>query len=147
MPYVTRDAAGNIIASFANEQFAGQEFVAALPLPTLSEVQVAQNVILAAACRSAIEAGFASSALGAAHTYGCKATDQANINLAAVSGGGLWCADSTGAWAFTSHTAAQAQQVQKDMAAHIQAEQAHYAQQLAAVAAATTVSAVQAVVW
>lgn len=117
------------------------------PSPTLAQAQAAQSAILAAACQSAIEAGFTSSALGSANTYGCKATDQTNVGLAAASGGSLWCENSAGAWAFTAHTTAQAQQVQKDMAAHIQAEQTHYAQQLAAVAAATTVSGVQAVVW
>lgn len=39
MPYVNRDTAGNIIASFANEQFAGQEFVSSLPAPSLSQQQ------------------------------------------------------------------------------------------------------------
>ncbi|MHB1023324.1 MAG: DUF4376 domain-containing protein [Acidobacteriaceae bacterium] len=117
------------------------------PAPTLPQVQASQSTLMAASCQSAIEAGFGSSALGTANTYGCKATDQANINLAAISGGNLWCADSAGAWAFTAHTAAQAQQVQKDMVTHIQAQQTTYAKALSDIAAATTVSGVLAITW
>jgi hypothetical protein len=106
-----------------------------------------QAATMSLACQAAIESGFTSSALGSANSYGCKAADQANINLAAIGGASLWCANSAGVWSFTAHSAAQAQQVQKDMQAHIQAEQSHYATQLAAINAATTVAAIQAVVW
>ena len=117
------------------------------PAPTLAQVRVAQSALMTSACQNAIEAGFSSSALGTANAYGCKATDQINISLAAVGGGDLWCANSVGTWAFTAHTAAQAQQVQKDMATRIQAQQSTYAKALSDIAAATTVSGVEAVTW
>ena len=115
--------------------------------PTLAQAQATQNLEMASACRSAIEAGFSSSALGSANTYGCKATDQTNINLVAVGGGSLWCANSSNVWVFASHTVTEAQQVQKDMAAHIQAQQATYAKALADISAATTVADVEAITW
>jgi len=122
-------------------------FTAANPWPSLSATKTAQINAVSSDCQGAIEAGFSSSALGSANTYGCKATDQSNINAAALNGGSLWRRDSTGAWVFQSHTAAQAQQVQKDMVTHIQAEQSHYATLVGKINDATTVSAVQAVVW
>ncbi|MDE2105063.1 MAG: hypothetical protein KGL39_47935 [Patescibacteria group bacterium] len=115
--------------------------------PAIARAQASQSAAMNSACQTAIQAGFSSSALGSAYTYGCKATDQANINLTAISGGSLWCENSAGAWTLTSHTPAQAQQVQKDMAAHIQAQQANYAKALTDIAAATTVAGVEAVTW
>lgn len=115
--------------------------------PAIAKAQAAQSALMASACQNAIEAGFSSSALGSAYTYGCKATDQMNVNLAAVGGGNLWCESSSGAWAFSAHTVTEAQQVQKDMAAHIQEQQATYAKALSDIAAATTVSGVEAVTW
>ena len=117
------------------------------PAPTLDQVRAAQSALMTSACQNAIEAGFSSSALGSAYTYGCKPTGQANINLAAVGGGSLWCANSSNVWVFASHTVTEAQQVQKDMAAHIQAQQSTYAKALSDIAAATTVAAVEAVTW
>ena len=115
--------------------------------PAIARAQASQSATMNLDCQSAIQAGFSSSALGSAYTYGCKATDQANINLTAISGGSLWCENSAGAWTLTSHTPAQAQQVQKDMAAHIQAQQANYAKALSDIAASASVTAVQAVTW
>lgn len=115
--------------------------------PAIAKAQAAQSALMASACQNAIEAGFSSSALGSAYTYGCKATDQMNVNLAAISGGSLWCMSSSGVWALTAHTTAQAQQVQKDMVTHIQAQQTTYAKALSDIAAATTVSGVEAVTW
>ncbi|HQT25674.1 MAG TPA: hypothetical protein PLK99_03645 [Burkholderiales bacterium] len=117
------------------------------PPPTLTEARATQSTLMAAACQSAIEAGFTSSALGTANIYGCKVTDQANVNLAAIGGGSLWCANSAGVWAFTVHTAAQAIQVQKDMATHIQSKQSTYAKALSDIAAATTAAEVQMITW
>ena len=116
-------------------------------LPSLAQAQATQIATLSAACRSAIEAGFTSSALGGAYTYGCRPTDQANVATVAAHGGSLWCQPSGGAWAFVAHTAAQALQVQADMGTHIQAEQATYAGLVGQVGVAATVSAVQAIVW
>ncbi len=115
--------------------------------PAIATTKVSQSALMASSCKSAIEAGFSSSALGTANTYGCKSTDQININLAAIGGGNLWCANSAGVWALIAHTAAQAQQVQKDMATHIQAQQSTYAKALSDIAAATTVAEVEAITW
>ena len=115
--------------------------------PAIAKTQASQSALMSTACKTAIEAGFTSLALGSAYTYVCKQTDQMNVNLAAVGGGNLWCESSSGVWEFSAHTATEAQQVQKDMAAHIQAQQATYAKALADIAAATTVAGVEAVTW
>ncbi len=117
------------------------------PGPSVEETQAVQGAKVATACKDAIDAGFTSSALGDAYQYGGKITDQSNIALAALNGGNLWCADSKGEWEHRAHTASQARQVQKDMAAFIQAEQSHYAELLAKIKAATTVAEVEAVTW
>lgn len=119
------------------------------PGPTLAQAQATQNSVIAAACATAITAGFTSSAVGTALGYGSQAVDQTNIATAAAStsGGALWAANSSGQWSLTPHTAAQAQQVRSDLWTHIQACQATYAKLLGEIAAATTVAAVEAVVW
>lgn len=119
------------------------------PGPTLSDAQTAQAAIVKVACAAAIAIGFSSSALGSACSYGGQTEDQANIATAAASanGGALWCENSAGAWSLTAHTQAQAEQVRTDLWAHIQAQQATYAKLLGEIAAATTVAAVEAVVW
>lgn len=118
-----------------------------IPGPTLAQAQIQQAATIRAACAAAIGGSFASPALGVGYTYGSDATDQANIATAAVTGGSLWCADSTGKWSLVSHTAAQAQQVRSDLWMHIQACQAEYAGLLSKIIAATTVAAVRLVVW
>ncbi len=99
------------------------------------------------ACQVAITGGFVSSALGAANTYPADQVTQTNIIAASDHGGSLWCQPSGGAWAFTTHSEAQATQVYSDLTAHIQAQQTTYAGLLAQIAAATTVAAVQAITW
>ncbi len=113
---------------------------------TLAQVQQNQITTLQSACQAAIEAGFASSALGASANYPSDPRSQVNIALAAANGGSLWCETGT-TWDFTAHTAAQAQQVQKDLTAHIQSCQSKYAGLLAQVNAATAATAVLAVAW
>ncbi|WP_298214338.1 hypothetical protein [Acidocella sp.] len=114
--------------------------------PPLAQVQAAQITALQSTCQAAIEAGFTSAALGASANYPSDPRSQVNIALAAANGGSLWCETGT-SWAFTAHTAAQAQQVQKDLTAHIQSCQSQYAGLLAQVIAAASVAAAQAVVW
>lgn len=115
--------------------------------PAIAQTQASQSALMSTDCKVAIEAGFTSLALGSAYTYGCKQTDQANINTLASIGGNIWCANSSGTWSYTAHTLSEAQQVQKDMTAHIQAQQDTYAKALADIAAATTVAGVEAVTW
>jgi hypothetical protein len=117
------------------------------PALTLAQMQATQSALMQTACKAAIEGGFTSSALGTPNGYPSDQATQMNIGLATVSGGSLWCQPSGGAWALTGHTAVQAQQVQKDLAAHIQAQQTTYAGLLAQIDEATTVGAVQAIAW
>lgn len=147
-----------------NEQ--GQWYVAsgalaAVPTATdaelLSDAQAAQVALLSAACAAAIVSGFASSALGSAHTYPSKTTDQQNLNASVTASllpgiaadwvTQFWCADASGAWNWTAHTAAQIQQVGKDGMSAILALQAKNAGLGAEVMAASTVAAVQAIPW
>ncbi len=114
------------------------------PGPTLAAAQALQNAVARLACLRAITGGFSSSATGQALTYPSDSASQSNIMLAAAEGGALWCANGS-AWSRVAHSAAQAAQVRTDLLAHIQAQQATYAAALAAIAAATTVAAVQAI--
>lgn len=127
------------------------------PSSTLSGAQAAQISILSAACQSAICAGFTSSALGVSHTYPSKMTDQQNLSASVISSlmPGLaptwttqfWCADTNGKWAWVNHTAAQIQQVGQDGKAAILAYMSKNAGFAEKVIAATTVAAVQAIIW
>jgi hypothetical protein len=123
----------------------------------VSTAKASQTAIVSAACQDAIVAGFTSSALGAAHTYPAKPTDQQNLNASVVASilpgvaadwtTPFWCADSAGAWAYVMHTAAQIQQVGTDGKAAILACLTKNQQLAAQIDAATTVEAVQAIVW
>lgn len=128
------------------------------PAPeTLGQAQAAQIALLSAACRAEIVAGFTSSALGTAHFYPSKFTDQQNLTASIVASlmpgvapgwvTPFWCADSTGAWAYTSHTATQIQQVGQDGKAAILAALVKNGTLADQVNAATTIAAVQAVTW
>lgn len=124
---------------------------------TLAEIQAQQIAVITQACAAAITGGFTSSALGAAHTYPSGLTDQANLAANVVSSllPGLpstWttpqlCCDANGVWAYVAHTAAQIQQVGSDGKAAILASLTKKANLQAEIEAATTVSAVQAIVW
>ncbi|MBU9246360.1 DUF4376 domain-containing protein [Burkholderia multivorans] len=130
------------------------------PAPTASELlvaaQAAQIAVVKAACQAAIIAGFTSAALGDEHTYPSTDTDQRNLLSAATASQGqssswttvLWCASGSPlAWAFTSHTAAQVQQVSADFLAFRIAAQQKYADLVTKINAATSVSDVQAITW
>lgn len=128
-----------------------------LPAPTLASAQAAQSTLLSAACAAQIVAGFTSPALDSIHTYPSKATDQANLsasvlaslmpNLPANWTTPFWCADSTGAWSYQAHTVAQIQQAGLDGKAAILAAQVRLATLNAQIAAATTITAVEAITW
>lgn len=127
------------------------------PPLTLTQAQALQAQAIAVACRTAIYAGFTSSALGAAYTYPASDTDQRNLiaqvtssllpNLPSGWTAPFWCADSTGAWAMRAHTAAQIQKAGQDGQAAITALRTQAAKLTAEIEAATTVAAVQAVTW
>lgn len=120
--------------------------VAYTPSVSLAQAQAMQKSVMLQACSAAILAGFSSSALGSAYNYPSDDNTQRNIAMAAVSGGQIWC-ETGGTWAMVPHTAAQAQQVQKDLFVMVQVNQAKYATLLAEITAASTVAAVQAIVW
>lgn len=117
---------------------------------TMLSVVIPEKVArLSAACALAIIGGFSSSALGEAFIYASQEIDQRNLVQSAqcAKGGLLSCQDNTGTWARKPHTQAQAQQVLEDFvtsrdAARLQLETAQAQAQ-----AATTIAAVQAIMW
>ena len=123
----------------------------------LADAQTAKISELTNACQTAIVGGYSSSALGSAHTYPSKPTDQANMTASVLSSllpgvsstweTMFWCADSSGNWAYVSHTASQIQQAGSDGKTFIQSQQAKLEGLKQQVAAATTVAAVQAITW
>ncbi|KVZ18647.1 hypothetical protein WT88_29650 [Burkholderia stagnalis] len=123
----------------------------------LAAARAAQLEILNDGCKAAIYAGFTSSALGTAHAYPALDTDQQNLSASVLASlmpnlpsgwtTPFWCCDSSGAWSYAPHTAAQIQQVGQDGKAAILAAIAKKAQLAAQVNAATTIAAVQAIVW
>lgn len=129
------------------------------PAPTAGDVlaaaQATQNAVLSRACAQVILGGFNSSALGAPHSYGSAAQDQANLTAAAVAAANAasgwetpcWCAGADGAWALVQHTGAQIIQVHSDCLSMISATRERLAALKTEVATATTVAAVQAVIW
>jgi hypothetical protein len=124
---------------------------------SLPDAQAAQIAALYAACDAEMVGGFVSSALGAAYTYPTKPTDQVNLIGAATDANNpsnpstwtraFWCADGSGVWDRRDHTAAQMRQVMADGATAREALSAQLASLVAQVEAATTVAAVQAIVW
>ncbi len=132
-----------------------------IPVPTAAELlaaaQTSQLAILSAACQSAIYGGFTSSALGAPYHYPAKDKDQMNLMASYAASFDpanpagwttpFWCADSTGAWALRPHTAVQIQQVGRDAKAAVTACIQKNESLAVQVMAATTVAAVQAVIW
>jgi hypothetical protein len=123
----------------------------------LAQAKTQQNALLTTACAKAITGGFLSSALGTANTYPSTLTDQHNLsgsviaslipNLPSTWTTKFWVMDSSGAWTFAAHTAAQIQQAGLDGKAWVTAQQENLDSLKAQVAAATTVTVVQAVVW
>ena len=123
----------------------------------LAGAQQQQIDVISIACQASIYAGFSSSALGSAHTYPAKDTDQQNLTasvLASLMPGlasnwttPFWCADSNGDWAYVDHSAAQIQQVGQDGKTAILAALSKNQTLAAQVMAATTVAQVQAIVW
>lgn len=123
----------------------------------LAIAQSSQIALLSAACANAIISGFTSSALGSAYNYPSKVTDQQNLassvlasmmpNITSTWTTPFWCADTKGVWAFRDHTAAQIQQVGQDAKAAILANMTKNQSLAAQVQAATSVAAVEAVVW
>lgn len=127
----------------------------------LADAKEAKLSELRQTCYDNITSGFASSALGSAHTYPSKNTpdnpDQLNLaasvlastlpNLPSEWTIKFWCADSTGKWAMVAHTASQIQQVGIDGKAHVEACQAQFDTLTQQAMAASSNTAVKAVAW
>ncbi len=135
-----------------------------VPEPTLSDVQAAKLVDLSTMAQTVITNNFVSSALGAQYVYPSQMTDQTNImgNVLSSILPGIdttkWStlqicapvvvpATGTLVWQYVEHTAAQIQQVGIDLKAHISDTLLKKAGFVAAVNAATTIDAVNAIVW
>jgi hypothetical protein len=127
------------------------------PVP-LASAQAQQIQNLSSACSQSIKSGFTSSALGSTYTYPSGLVDQQNLSTAVstsmIPGTAstwttpFWCANSSGTWAWISHTASQIQQVQIDWLAAKSALQSKYASLSAQVLAVqTTVDDVAKIVW
>jgi hypothetical protein len=127
------------------------------PMPTLEQARQQQADAISAACTGAITGGFQSAALGQAHTYPSKPTDQSNLTgavtasimAASVAGWAInfWCADADGRWAFAAHTAAQIQAAYADGISALQAYQARNLELQTQIAAAESVDEVRAITW
>ncbi|TVT82363.1 hypothetical protein [Pseudomonas sp. H3(2019)] len=131
--------------------------------PTLGALlvlaQTAQVQMVDAECAAAIVSGFSCDALvsGTPYTYPAKMTDQANLSSSVLAsllpGTGtdwstpFWCADEAGVWAYRLHTAAQIQAVGVCGKAAISGFIGRKIVLEGQIMAATSLEAVQAVVW
>ena len=115
---------------------------------SLTYAKTSQIAALRTACANAITGGFTSSALGSLYNYPSDPLSQSNMNTVAgsPSGGSLWC-ESGGVWAMKAHTQSQAQAVLAAFVAWLNSCQSQLVTLTGEVTAATTVAAVQAVVW
>lgn len=125
----------------------------------LATARATQSQLVSASCQAAIVAGFSSPALGTAHTYPAKPTDQTNLaanvlssllpNLPTTWTTQQMCATQAvpPVWGYVAHTAAQIQQVGSDGKAAILAFLIKNANLQGQIQSASTVAAVQAVVW
>lgn len=103
----------------------------------------------------AIVAGITSNVLGQPYYYPTTRDDQANLNglitESLLPGSGdyykFWCADNNAVWARRPHTKIQIQSVGKAVSDHVKYQQEKYVQKLADIAAATTLSELEAITW
>jgi hypothetical protein len=112
---------------------------------------------LSVECEKAILAGFKSSALGVEHTYPSDIKAQINLmgsvtdslmpNLPADWSTPFWVCDDQGNWKWEAHTASQIQQAGRDGKAAVVAAQTKLGELTAAVEAAKTKKAVEAIAW
>ena len=101
-------------------------------------------------CTNAIQAGFASTALGEAHIYDSSLPqDQTNLLGARIAGIDMQftCTDNNGYKSQKWHTAAQMAQVYAAGMVHLQTQKARFYARKVAVEQASTIEAVEAVVW
>lgn len=143
--------------SYQNYALVSGEIVAAENSVLTAVAQSAQQKILELSCQAEIVSGFTSSALGDPHRYPSTLTDQQNLSSAAMNtmlpklakdwSIDIWCADESGAWAKTTHSATQVQQVARDCHTFIETQRAKYNGLLTQLKSAETVADVQKVLW
>jgi hypothetical protein len=112
---------------------------------------------MSAACKNAIEAGFASAALGAVFTYPSTILDQHNLNARVTESqvtsiDATWrckfmCRDGGGVWVRRLHNHAQIEQVGLAGVAYVSAQLDRLDQRRLDIDAALTVVAIQAIIW
>lgn len=135
----------------------GEAWRVASAADDLTDLKAMRIADLTDVCAAAVISGYVSAALGEAHTYPSKITDQINM-MGSVTASLLpevpedwltpfWCQDSEGEWAFRPHSAEQIQQAGADGKQYILDCQAHLAALSVEVTAAATVEAVLAIVW
>lgn len=127
------------------------------PVASLSELKAERVADLRRACEAQIVSGFKSSALGKAYTYPSDVTAQLNLmgsvtdslmpNLPSDWSTPFWVCDDEGNWTWGLHTSDQIQQAGRDGKAAVVAAQAKLAELTAAVDAAKTKKAVEAIAW
>jgi hypothetical protein len=124
----------------------------------LQTAQAAQIQAITAACASAITGGFTSSALGAPYRYPTASTDQQNLSDAVMDAMldsnpdrwtmPIWCVSSRdGVWQKVPHNIGHVKRLGRDAIQARLAMRALKDELVAQINAATTVEAVQAVVW
>lgn len=131
-------------------------FTAPTPMG-ISAVKEARIEALRLACETAITGGFKSSALGVVHAYPSDIKAQINLmgsvtdslmpDLPANWSTPFWVCDAQGNWKWEAHTAAQIQQAGRDGKAAVVAAQTKLGELTAAVEAAKTKKAVEAITW
>jgi hypothetical protein len=132
------------------DTYDGGVFTSTLVSVSLQDARASQIASITQSCRNAIISGFASIALGAAHTYPSKPEDQTNLIGAVASGLPLikfWCADESGLWSFAEHTADQIKQVLADAGVQRMGYSAKLAGMVAEIEAATTPGDVLKIDW
>lgn len=127
------------------------------PDPSIDILKAERIAVLRVACEAEIVGGFASDALGEMHTYPSDVKAQINLmgsvtdslmpDLPADWSTPFWVCDAQGNWKWEAHTAAQIQQAGRDGKAAVVAAQTKLGELTAAVEAAKTKKAVEAITW
>jgi hypothetical protein len=123
----------------------------------LAAAQSMQNALLSSSAGAQIGTGFTSSALGAPYTYALDLVSQSNMQAAAIrmsltnpappSTINYMCADANGVWLRRPHNQTQLLQAAIDGMTYIEAVLAKKDGFVSQINAATTVQAVEAIVW
>lgn len=124
---------------------------------SLTKRKLLKSEAISNACALAIVSGFASWALDSQHYYPSKFLDQQNLAASVLASYDpdnestwttpFWCSDTSGEWAFVSHTASQIREVGRDAKASILAYQFKNEQLQTAIKEASTLGELDSIVW